>query len=244
MATPPNENEEKSTLEQFDKGKIFDDSVLDMKRCQENVDNLKLNSYESFSSLKTNLYSNYDLSLSELQVICGKFVADNLTYFADKGHSKFHLLEKFDINVQLSLCKLNNKTAATLPVVELNGYNENWPAVKINISVNLLKLNIDDSKITNLYKMLNNLKSIFKKQNTNTLNNEIEPVNKPSFYISDNLGIDHLQSFMVFDLKLNEVDVTMSITHCAESILQQGYFGFYFLIEKIGFREVCVYSKN
>lgn len=112
------------------------------------------------------LYIKFDLNLSELQVICGRLVNDNLAQLVNKGHSNCHLLEKFDIDVSISFCKLNfNKRS--VPILGGSGLardDEHWPPVRVGIFISLLKLNIDDSKIANFYRMMTSLKQTFQEQ--------------------------------------------------------------------------------
>jgi hypothetical protein len=112
MATPPNEYLNRMGLKS--EPTAVDDSALEIKKrtVEELTIETSLNSdkFNSLIPVKANdLYSNYDLNLSELQVICGKFITDNLAYFSNKGHSSFHLLEKFDIDVQISIFKLSSQ---------------------------------------------------------------------------------------------------------------------------------------
>jgi hypothetical protein len=71
----------------------------------DNQENLIINNKNQLF-IKKELYSEYDLSFTELQIICGKVNSDNLKFFINKGHSRFHLLEKFNINIRIHLSKI------------------------------------------------------------------------------------------------------------------------------------------
>lgn len=156
----------------------------------------------SFNNLRANfLYSNFDLNLTELQVICGKYSDDNLRFFISKGHSHFHLLEKFNIRVEVALCKLNFQEDESPPMVD-------WPPVKVSIHVDLLKLNIDDLKLINLSRMIDNVKGVL--GNSGKSNKSTSKAPAPNFKLK--LAGSSSISFIVVDLNLEEIDLTLSIT--------------------------------
>ena len=100
--------------------------------------------------LQSSIYSTFDLHLNELQTIIGRFNSDNLQSHLQKGRSSFHLLEKFDIHIQIDLLKLKTDNEQTAPL-------------KINISLDLLKLHIDDLKLISIYRTIENIQSVFSK---------------------------------------------------------------------------------
>ena len=87
-----------------------------------------------------------------------------------------------------------------------------WPSVKIGILVNLLKLNIDNLKITNFYRMMNNLKSSLVRRRPDYDDTAMalsKSLFRPSAFASDN----GLQSFLVVDLRLSEIDMAVSVAN-------------------------------
>jgi vacuolar protein sorting-associated protein 13D len=84
---------------------------------------------------------NYNLYLNNLQVISGKLLTDNLNAYINKGHSSFHLLEKFDIKIQIQIPENQRLT--------------------FTVNMDLLKLNIDDIKLIHSYKTIQNLQNFF-----------------------------------------------------------------------------------
>lgn len=70
----------------------------------------------------------------------------------NRGQSNLHFLEKFDISIQVDIFKLKQ-----------NKLEENkWTPLKVNVKLSLLKLHIDDLKLTYVYKTLENLQKLFK----------------------------------------------------------------------------------
>lgn len=70
----------------------------------------------------------------------------------NRGQSNLHFLEKFDISIEVDIFKLKQ-----------NKVEENkWTPLKVNVKLNLLKLHIDDLKLTYVYKTLENLQKLFK----------------------------------------------------------------------------------
>lgn len=141
-------------------------------------------------------YSNFDLDLNNLQVLSGKLISNNLKNQLTKSHSDFHLLEKFNINIQLGiLMKINlNQQVSFL-------FNTQLAPVRLMLNVKLLKLNIDDFKLINLYETSKLFNNLFKK-------NE-----KPAKTDKFKLPFRHrnVKKFVEMELKLNEVDITMSV---------------------------------
>jgi vacuolar protein sorting-associated protein 13D len=149
-----------------------------------NLDSINLSKY----------YSNFDLSLNNLQVLSGRF-DQNLKFYLSKGHSNFHLLEKFDINIQLGiLMKVNlNKEVSFF-------FNPQLPPVRISCHVDLLKLNIDDVKVLNLYKTVQLFDGLFRSESV---------AKSDKFKLPFRLR--EVKQFLEMDVKLNEVDITMSV---------------------------------
>jgi hypothetical protein len=182
------------------------------------------------TKLDLNPYSNFTLKLNELQVINGNLQTDNLQFYLNKGHSSYHLLEKFDINIQIGLSKLIK--ARHRQQKNVNGElfkneaeaNRN-PPIKIEINVNLLKLNIDDIKIINIYRTWANFKKFLDSANARSAKKStISSSNKTrmDFFNASATSAGEaapttsttksLVSYVAVNLKLNEVDITMSLS--------------------------------
>jgi vacuolar protein sorting-associated protein 13D len=152
-------------------------------------DNFSLNEETSDNEFKYNLY------LNDLQVISGKLLTDNLETYINKGHSVFHLLEKFDIKIKIEM--------PTNPNDDRNMRGTKY--FKFTVNMNLLKLNIDDLKIINSYRTMQNLQALVKTSLNKTTDSkhekqEIQPINT-------NLNDD---TFLDINLKLKEFNVTLS----------------------------------
>ncbi len=78
----------------------------------------------------------------------------------NRGQSSLHFLEKFDISIQIDIFKLKQNKQDT---------NNNWTPLKINIKLSLLKLHIDDLKLTYIYTTLNSVQKLF--NNTSNISN-------------------------------------------------------------------------
>ena len=188
-----------------------------------------------------NFYSNFTLKLNELQVINGNLQTDNLPFYLRKGHSIYHLLEKFDINIQIGLSKFTKVKQVN------NNFNEEEakdssslppppPPITMKINVNLLKLNVDDIKLINIYRTWANLKHFLDSTsgiNNNNNNNSsgkavqsVERFNPATTAVSSSLsnesessrktkngGQSKNSTYVTVDLNLNEVDITMSLSH-------------------------------
>lgn len=173
---------------------------------EEDADRMSLKS-DTQSFKAGDLYSNYDLHLNDLQVVCGKLLSENLTFYIGKGHSTFHLFEKFDINVKIDLCKLSGPTDEEKEN-DGNVTDELWPSIKVSIRVGLLKLNVDDLKATNFHRMINNLTTISTSAKSRSSHS------RRSILRSISVGPrDCVQAFLAVDLKLDEINVAMSIAH-------------------------------
>lgn len=171
------------------------------------------------------LYIKFDLQLSELQVICGRLVSDNLVQLVNKGHSNYHLLEKFDIDVSISLCKLNLNKRSTIPaVIDPNGDlpAQQWPPVRVGILISLLKLNIDDSKLSNFYRMLTGLRKTFRSvvprptSDSGGLDATSASVLTKTMRSKTSLSSRQMsskQAFLRLDLNLNEINMAVSMSN-------------------------------
>lgn len=162
-----------------------------------------------------NFYSNFTLKLNELQVLNGNWATDNLQSYLSKGHSSHHLLEKFDINIQIGVCKLigdGQDADIMLPGEE----NESHPPVKVDICVNLLKVNLDDVKLINIYRTWVNLKhfmsAVLQNKPSNGVHHKILDNNQSNNESVNQETSTDLRSYLNVDLKLNEVDITMSLS--------------------------------
>jgi vacuolar protein sorting-associated protein 13D len=142
---------------------------------------------------------NYNLYLNDLQVISGKLLTDNLDIYINKGHSIFHLLEKFNIKIKIEMPTNTNEGFSAMRETKY---------LKLSINMNLLKLNIDDLKIINSYRTIQNLQKLVKM----SLNKTTET--------SKHLKIDNQRqikakandeaNFLDVNLKLKEFNVTLS----------------------------------
>lgn len=174
------------------------------------------------------LYIKFDLQLSELQVICGRLVSDNLVQLVNKGHSNHHLLEKFDIDVSISLCKLNLNKRSTIPaVIDPNGDlpAQQWPPVRVGILISLLKLNIDDSKLSNFYRMLAGLRKTFRAAVVPrptcdsgggldaTSASVLTKTMRSKTSVSSRQTSSKQQAFLRLDLNLNEINMAVSMSN-------------------------------
>ncbi|RNA32522.1 vacuolar sorting-associated 13D isoform X1, partial [Brachionus plicatilis] len=140
-------------------------------------------------------YSNFDLDLNNLQVLSGKLQSNNLTNQLTKGHSDFHLLEKFNISIQLGiLMKINpNQQVSFL-------FNSQLAPVRLMANVKLLKLNIDDFKLINLYETSQLFQNLIQKSDKSKRDKFKLPFRHRN-----------VKKFVEMELKLNEVDITMSV---------------------------------
>ena len=140
-------------------------------------------------------YSNFDFDLNNLQVLSGKLLSNNLRNQLNKSHSDFHLLEKFDINIKLGiLMKIDpNKQVSFL-------FNPQLAPMRLSVNVKLLKLNIDDFKLINLYE-------------TSQLFNDLTHKNEKAKTDKFKIPFRHrnVKKFFEMELKLMEVDITMSV---------------------------------
>ena len=93
-------------------------------------------------------HSIFDLKLNALQVMCGRIFSDNLQFYARKGHSRCHILDKFDIHVDI---KLKKEDAAATAAAASKLHDEDT-ALSVELAVNLMKLNVDDLKLINAYR--------------------------------------------------------------------------------------------
>lgn len=97
-------------------------------------------------------YTSFDLKILNKKILFkGKYDNESLQANLTKGQSTLHFLEKFDISVQIDIFKLKQN--------KLNA--NNWTPLKINIKLNLLKLHIDDLKLTYIFKTLENIQKMF-----------------------------------------------------------------------------------
>ena len=162
-----------------------------------------------------NFYSNFTLKLNELQVLNGNWTTDNLQSYLSKGHSSHHLLEKFDINIQIGLCKLIGGQDVILPGEE---ENESHPPIRVDICVNLLKVNLDDIKLINIYRTWTNFKHFMRVVLANKSSSSVKKLNSQSEHDQSSQkeavieNGSNLASYLNVDLKLNEVDITMSLS--------------------------------
>ena len=163
-------------------------------------------------------YYSYELSLNELQIMCGNFNSASLS------SNNNNLIEKFDINVTIDICKF--KSVGEDEDDEDDGRGVDYknyfqklkinklPFVKINGKLNLLKVHIDYVKLINVYetvfnaqKLLNFIKpsngvlsKTASKTTTTTRVLLVENKNenkKPVFYF-------------LINMCLNEINLTMS----------------------------------
>lgn len=168
----------------------------------------------SEGNFENNLYSIYDLHLNNLQTIIGKYDNENLQIYLNRGQSNLHFLEKFDISIQIDIFKLKQ-----------NKLVENrFTPLKVDVKLNLLKLHIDDLKLTYIYKTLENLQKIFLTNNIKNdpeyLDNEHFQSTYPSEFLDDadstcfwtdkNLEFNSSLSTYI-NLDIDEIDMTMSI---------------------------------
>ena len=155
----------------------------------------------------SSLYSTFDLHLNELQIIIGRYNSDNLQTHLSKGHSSLHLLEKFDIHIQIDLLKLKSDDKDTAPL-------------NINLSLGLLRLHVDDLKLISIYRTIENIQQLFSKiDDDDDYDEEDEIINKEfleqnSLCQCDLKSMDETSNSILchLELKVDEVDVTMSIT--------------------------------
>ena len=176
------------------------------------------------SSSHEKLYFTYELSLNELQIVCGSFNAANLCYPSTIKYQSTdtHLIEKFDINFSIDICKFKNigvddDTDDDVKVDYKNYFSKlklnKLPFVKINGKLNLLKVNVDYIKLTNVFETILNtqelLSSIKKQQpsqaitvSTSKSKHVLTKVNcssskkRPVIYVLINLGIDEINLSM------------------------------------------------
>ncbi len=205
------------------------------------IENFNLNSSNSDANkLELNMYSNFTLKLNELQVINGNLRTDNLQFYLNKGHSSYHLLEKFDINIQIGLSKLiKSKRARNQEQFENEAdKSQQNPPIKIDISVNLLKLNIDDIKIINIYRTWTNFKKFIDSANAHNAKKPPAVPNKTrvDFFNANTSSSGEsgsttksLVSYVAVNLKLNEVDITMSLSRDGSQNLQENMNEFYLI---------------
>ena len=137
---------------------------------------------------------NYNLYLSDLQVISGRLFTDNLEIYISKGHSIFHLLEKFDIKIKIELPTNVDSPRQT-------------KYAKLSISMNLLKLNIDDLKLINSYKTIQNLQTFLKTKPVTNL----QAANHQVVDLAPNSKLALFdETLLDINLKLKEFNVTLS----------------------------------
>jgi hypothetical protein len=204
-----------------------------------------------------NFYSNFTLKLNELQVVNGNLQTDNLQFYLNKGHSSYHLLEKFDINIQIGLSKLMSsrfrrslESKYDMMSEEMKAKTDATPPIKIDINVNLLKLNIDDVKIINMYRTWSNFQRFLDAASARGVKKPLpsDGNNKPRFDVFNTSSMatgeavggkkTPLITYCAIDVKLNEVDITMSLSRDGSQHVHEDMNDFYALDVEDTDREV------
>ena len=74
--------------------------------------------------------------------MCGRIFSDNLQFCARKGNIRCHILDTFDIHVDIKLKKEDAAAASKL--------HDEDTALSVELAVNLMKLNVDDLKLISM----------------------------------------------------------------------------------------------
>jgi len=168
----------------------------------------------------------------------------NINDFFFKGHSNLHLLEKFDIAIQIDICKFKLKNASHLD------NDKTLTPLKINISLNLLKLHVDDLKLVNIYKTFEDLQRTFQIKSTEVPGENISLgkskssddlssiSNVPLEFLESNVDHKEFESSLLtyVSLNVNEIDMTISINKMNEDQLIN--------IERKSICELKIYNVN
>jgi vacuolar protein sorting-associated protein 13D len=157
-------------------------------------------------------YLTYDLHLNELQTVIGYLNSNNIQAHLSKGHSSMHFLEKFDILIQIDICKFKLKQ-------QTRAENNVLTPLKIKISLNLLKIHIDDLKLIYIFKTIEDLQKIFQNNQKSVNKNIIHDAKPTSQFTSSNEFIESSYDNKEFEtslltyisVSLNEIDMTISV---------------------------------
>ena len=156
-----------------------------------------------------------------------------------------HLLEKFDIAIQIDICKFKLKN-----VNHLEKDNILTP-LKINISLNLLKLHVDDLKLVHIYKTIEDLQRTFQIEKSNEIQSEkityekskssddlSSTSNAPLEFLASTVDHKEFESSLLtyVSLNVNEIDMTISINKMNEDKL--------ITIERKSICELKIYNVN
>lgn len=173
------------------------------------------NLIETNSNPLEKFYITYDLHMNSLQTLVCNLRSENIKQLLAKGHSSFHFLDKFDIHIQVDLCKYKLKHYNNVQA------SSELTPLKINIGINLLKINLDDLKLVSLFKTLESFQKLIHSRTSQSrrvkVKNEPTAANQ-NVPLELNADPKEFESTLLnyVSVNLDEIDITMSVNKFKE----------------------------